>query len=364
MNKSFIDLTCMKDELLEMLKNEFLTKDHFNSDTIDVKLNLKDIIKQKMETNNVVEPTIYITVNAFQKMRHLVEQNTGEVAWHGLIEQANGVYIITDILVFPQVVTAATVVGIDNTYEMWIATQPDEIFDRLRMHGHSHVNFGVTPSGTDENYYNNLMTHVQDFYITLITNKKDEYHIRFYDKVNNIQYSNIELNICFEDGTLLDTWYDSVKGNITLPAPIAYAVPARDERKGSLLKEGEEDIETVTWYNNLKKNQEKKNMTTLKNSTTTHTTTKPYLPVYLQLPSNEMKTFSTLDYAVNYIYTFYAEQAPHINKNNMRRVLAKEHCLAFSPSTKNFLKSCKGKGVLEHAILHCDFWEVIQGDIK
>ena len=93
-------------------------------------------------------------------------------------------------------------------FEMSLTT---EQVNTKRFHGHSHVNMNTGPSGVDESFYQDLLTQVNDFFIILVTNKKNENTIRFYDKENNIIYNNIEINILNEDGTLLDDWLDETK---------------------------------------------------------------------------------------------------------------------------------------------------------
>jgi hypothetical protein len=73
----------------------------------------------------------------------------------------------------------------------------------------------------DEQFYQDLLTQVNDFFIILVTNKKNENTIRFYDKENNIIYNNIEINILNEDGTLLDDWLDETKDAVITKASVA-----------------------------------------------------------------------------------------------------------------------------------------------
>lgn len=359
--KRFINTSNMQQEVLDLLQKEFLTK-QFYGDKIEVKVDLKDVIEKKMAEQHVIEPNIYITVAAYQKILTLVKEFNTEVAWHCLVEHPAGTnsYLIYDVLVFPQYVTGATANGIDGEYEMWLATLPDAQFDHCRCHMHSHVNMNTTPSTVDENYYSNLMTQVQDYYITMILNKRDEYHLRFYDVVNNILYSDKELIVCLEDGTLMSTWFNSVKG--VVKEPVRAAVPSThgalsdwdkrcskqdDISYGSYeeyLKKKEKDTTTPTTKGRgrPKKNEEKKDNSVL-----------------ITGPDNITHKFITIDYAINYIYNQYPRSNHKFSKNDMRKHLARDGSIAYDYSKGNFDYGFLDRdGGLEYAILKCDLWEV------
>lgn len=234
-SKRFIDNQAQRYKILELLQQEYLSKDYY-SEKIEVKLDLSDLVEEQIVAEHIVEPVIYITVNAYQKIQELVHQASGEVSWHCLVEPMvnTNIYLIYDVLVFPQIVTGTTTNGVDGDYEMWLANLPDEQFEHCRCHMHSHVNMGVTPSCVDENYYSNLMTHVTDYYITMVINKKNDYHLRFYDKANNILYLDKELIVCFEDGGTLLSWYDSVSDNLKEPPVLSSTITPEVNKRLSL----------------------------------------------------------------------------------------------------------------------------------
>lgn len=222
MLKKFISINPMRSELLELLKDKFNTTSYTLADKINIEIDLRKIIDDKLKETQVPEPIVTISSETYIKMNYLIEQYTTEVAWHFLVEtHPNNIYVISDVLIFPQNVTSVTANGTDNEYEVWIASQPDEVFDKLRGHGHSHVNMGVTPSGVDENYYADLMTHVKDFYITLIRNKSGANHIRFYDVKNNIVFVDVPLHIIFESGETLENWLAPQRALVKAPVVTA-----------------------------------------------------------------------------------------------------------------------------------------------
>lgn len=145
--------------------------------------------------------TLYFKEIAWLKMQTLVREFDKEVAWHGLAfrgeDPEKNEYTITDILVYPQEVTGATVNTDQTEYQNWLMGQPDEIFNNIRMQGHSHVNMGTTPSGVDTNLYDQLLGQLEDdmFYIFMIWNKRWEKTIMIYDMASNTMFETADVTV-------------------------------------------------------------------------------------------------------------------------------------------------------------------------
>lgn len=171
---------------------------------------------------------VLFTPQAYCKMTTLIQSCEKEIAWHGTVEKIEEGYVITDILMYPQEITGATVTSNDEKYPVWLMQQPDEIFNKLRFQGHSHVNFGATPSATDLRLYDNMLQTLseEDFYIFLIMNKKSDFWIQVYNLAENIVYekSDIDVAIMLDNGKTGIEWFtDQCKDNIitkelTVPA--------------------------------------------------------------------------------------------------------------------------------------------------
>lgn len=348
MNRRFIDTKPMQQELLKQLEEKFLSTDHFNTDNINVTLSLKDSVDKIVTSKQIKEPQIYILDNAWIKIQTLVQENNSEVAWHCLVEQyPDNKFVIYDVLVFPQEVTGATANGIDGEYETWLATLPDEQFDFLKCHMHSHVNMAVTPSGTDENYYNSLMTQVKDYYITMIINKSNQYHLRFYDKINNLMWYDLTFKLCDSKGNLYDDWYESIKDNIktktyTTPYPNLY-------------------------QNNLFDSKKKETCKTKQTMTTTGITknTTSQKEFIISSPTNECLVFKDCNEATEYIYKLYeptiraAKAYTYFTRNELRKRLAKQEQVCIDFNTLEFVDEIDTNvNSLQYALEHCDIWEV------
>jgi hypothetical protein len=142
-------------------------------------------------------PCVIFSQTAERKMKALVQKCADEVAWHGVVDfdPETLTYYISDILVFPQEVTSATAVSVDETYGTWMFSLPEETFNRVRFHGHSHVYMATNPSTIDLTYQEALTKQVRDFYIFMILNKRDEFNIWIYDKALNLLYDKADIDI-------------------------------------------------------------------------------------------------------------------------------------------------------------------------
>ena len=142
--------------------------------------------------------TVYFTAEAWAKMVMLIKNFDKEVAWHGVAhrssnEEENG-YYITDIVVYPQEVSGASVDMDVEKYAVWLMeNDEDERFKSIFMQGHSHVNFSVSPSGVDMTHQKEILDMLDDddFYIFMIWNKSFASNCRIYD---------LKKNALFEDG--------------------------------------------------------------------------------------------------------------------------------------------------------------------
>ena len=141
------------------------------------------------------------TYTAWQKMQALISEFDKEVAWHGVAYRSEDPekdeYTITDILVYPQEVTGATVTTDQIKYQTWLMDHEDDIFNNIRMQGHSHVNMAVSPSGVDTSLYDRILNQLDDtmFYIFLIWNKRNEKTVKIYDLAKNILFETGDVDV-------------------------------------------------------------------------------------------------------------------------------------------------------------------------
>lgn len=165
--------------------------------------------------------TVKFTQQAWIKTQALVQEFETEVQWHGLTRRiSENEFEIYDIIVPPHKVTGSTVVSDPDKFVEWYNELSDEQAHDLRMHGHSHVRMGCTPSATDDTYRKELVSQLpkpaedeDSFYIFLIFNKFGAHTGEIYDLKYDALYDTSEINIevGFEDGTTLDDFLKEAK---------------------------------------------------------------------------------------------------------------------------------------------------------
>lgn len=184
----------MTPEILEECKKEFeesLMNGKFSDGRVSFQKDLGKIDRHAF---------VYFSPVAWAKMHLLIQKMDKEVAWHGLayrVEDAQDTYVITDILVYPQEVTGATVTTDQVKYQTWLMGHDDETFNNIRFQGHSHVNMGVSPSGVDTSLYDSILEQLDDdmFYIFMIWNKWAEKWIKVYDMKTNVLFETADVTV-------------------------------------------------------------------------------------------------------------------------------------------------------------------------
>lgn len=162
--------------------------------------------------------TVFFTEIAWLKMQTLIREFDKEVAWHGIAKRgtddSKDEYYIEDILVYPQEVTGATVTTDQEKYQTWLMDHDDEVFNNIRMQGHSHVNMGVTPSSVDTSLYERILDQLEDdmFYIFMIWNKRGDKTVKIYDLLKNVMFDTRDITVeVMDDGSGIEGFIKQAK---------------------------------------------------------------------------------------------------------------------------------------------------------
>ena len=161
--------------------------------------------KYALSPKDVQKQIVYITSSAYLKMLTYVLSTDKELAWHGTVladlEKYPDKYFITDVFLYPQTVTGATVTTDQTKYNEWTQELDDDTFNSMRFQGHSHVNMGTTPSAVDTTFYEDLVQnlHNGEFYIFMILNKRREMYFRIYNTSNKIMYDKEDIEVIILD---------------------------------------------------------------------------------------------------------------------------------------------------------------------
>lgn len=145
-------------------------------------------------------PVIKISPKALGKMQSLVKWSNVEVGWLGVVERFNRTYTIKDIYLFEQEVNSVTCEITPESLALFaedLLQYPNgmEIFNNIRMWGHSHVNMSIEPSHQDETQFEELAKNSSDYFIRIIANKRGELSVDLIDEEVGMTYLNLEWNI-------------------------------------------------------------------------------------------------------------------------------------------------------------------------
>lgn len=191
----------MTDEIRQELLKDFAEK-LVNARLDDGKISVSQEFVYTGEVESIV---VRFTQKAWVKMLTLIHGFDSEVAWHGVVERTDDTtFVITDILVYPQVVTGVTANTNQEAYDAWKMALDDDTYNHLHMQGHSHVKMSTTPSPVDLQYWSKIVTQMNDdqFYIFMIWNKDLECTIKVYDFPSNTMYETKDVIIMLDDSDL------------------------------------------------------------------------------------------------------------------------------------------------------------------
>lgn len=160
--------------------------------------------------------TVYFTKEAWIKMTMLVQMFDKELAWNGVACRKEGeenAYVISDIMVYPQEVTGATVSMDETEYAKWLQENDDERFYQIHFQGHSHVRMSTGPSSTDHDHQRKIVEQLKKngFYLFAIYNKSYECNWRIFDMQKNILFENGDVTVKIED---IDDFISDAKAKV------------------------------------------------------------------------------------------------------------------------------------------------------
>ncbi len=204
--------------------------------------------------------SLTFTEIAWLKMQALIQEFSTEIAWHGIVYRLdNDEYLVDDIVVFPQLVSGATVDRDIEAWAKWNMTLDDETFTNMKMHGHSHVNMGVTPSSTDTNFYNTeILPELGEdsFYVFVIWNKRNDHTVKIYDYAKNIFFDDKDVDVyIMNDGLGVRDIVADAKAKLKdKPAVVAKsavtttAVTTKSDAKGNTPKYKRKETQSYSSY--------------------------------------------------------------------------------------------------------------------
>lgn len=185
--------------------------------------------------------TVRFSELAARKQEALISEFDTEVGWHGVVHRDPDdpkLFYVSDILVYPQTVTGATVRTDDLNYPKWLYEEvPPAQQNFVSYFGHSHVWMQPSPSDKDNDVAleklseqvstvmgEGLLPDAQEehlrnfngntFYICAIWNKRGLYTMRVFDIANNKFYSEDDCEVEFETEQSLMSFMRNAKAKV------------------------------------------------------------------------------------------------------------------------------------------------------
>ena len=123
-------------------------------------------------------PTVWLTPEVDQRLRHWVAIASGEMSALGMVEETEGGFVVTRIFL-PKQTCGAADTELDQAAVAQLLTELDaagEDISKLRLWAHSHADFKVFWSGTDESTVRQLANN--EWTLALVVNKAGERRCR------------------------------------------------------------------------------------------------------------------------------------------------------------------------------------------
>lgn len=161
-------------------------------------------------------PKISININAMNKMKEYVRQSDLEIGWLGTSRRVGNVFYIDDVFLFRQEVhattTEITTEGL-NEFAMELLYEENgvEIWNNMKLWGHSHVNMTTSPSGQDDKQIEVFAENAEDFFIRIIANKGGDFRIDLYDFTTGVIYEKLPYEISYgADTDIIESLYKKI----------------------------------------------------------------------------------------------------------------------------------------------------------
>lgn len=228
-------------------------------------------------------PRVGITSEALTKMAVYVKECSDEIGWLGTAykNEAENTILIDDVYLFDQDVHGATTEitpeGLSD-FATELLEQGDagiEIWNNLKMWGHSHVNMGVSPSAQDNDQMRTFAEGGHDWFIRLICNKKGEMKLDLYDYRNGIAFIDLQwVEVVSEDERAIQSQIDELYAQLDALASARekiYKDPIKEEMKAKVRKIVSHTKGSTYYQNGQKKTTQTGKVTTINSGKTNST---------------------------------------------------------------------------------------------
>lgn len=162
-------------------------------------------------------PSAFITIEALARVHEIVRQSDKEVGWMGqMVQEVDDKGMISLTLFNPyvprqEVSGATTDIDADDIAKYALSVDNPDL---IKWWGHSHVNMGVSPSGTDITTFNELVENDPDNpFVMTIHNKSHVTHCNIY-LGKGLYINDADLHIDWDDEEMVESVAKELKDNV------------------------------------------------------------------------------------------------------------------------------------------------------
>lgn len=155
-----------------------------------------------LDKNKICAPTVRIPFNILEEIKFIVDHESEEIGWYGTVKELPGnIYEIGEIFIPEQERNGGTcelsAEGLNNITSKIIKNpklsneEKEDKINSIAFWGHSHVNFGVSPSSQD---IDNAKKHSgKPYLIAARFNKAGNIRIDFFDFKRGLLFNDVTL---------------------------------------------------------------------------------------------------------------------------------------------------------------------------
>lgn len=210
--------------------------------------------KTSVNYDKSIVPFVYIADNALNKMFLYVDECKDEIGWLGTAtyNAPTHSYTIEDVFLFKQDVhsttTEITPEGLEQfATELLKQENGIEIWNNIRVWGHSHVNMDISPSGQDDKQMREFGQNGQEWFLRIIANKRGELSVDVYDYVRGLFFDNVPWEISANEHT--SDPVEAMRNQIAkMQAELSQVIQNRvHELKGTIVQEMKEKVNKIVY---------------------------------------------------------------------------------------------------------------------
>lgn len=154
---------------------------------------------------DILTPEIYISNKALAQMKAYTDNCSDEIGWLGTaVRTSKTEYVIEEMFLFKQEVHSTTTEinpeGLQEFAEELLQQENGmDVWNNIKVWGHSHVNMDTFASGQDDAQMNVFSKIGHDWFIRIITNKKGSLKLDLYNYETGVVFKNLDWQILYSE---------------------------------------------------------------------------------------------------------------------------------------------------------------------